>query len=158
MTMTRLNRHDLFYRLMDASFVVQLLWLGNSVWRITTERQSWSDPVKSIAITFFVLSILIPAILIFCRFMRDDFTEQLWQKTAGSVLKCLVILPVPIAFFVSLALVMGAIHIPVGASLTGSDRTVGTINGIVRSMVLLWILTPVLFTFAFQWHRWRASR
>ncbi|UVO53966.1 hypothetical protein [Sphingomonas sp. SUN039] len=156
--MARINRHDLYYRLIDISFVVQLFCLAQFFVRIVSGRVFLSGAAKSVAVTAFVLSILIPAILIFCRFMRDDFSEQLWQKTAGSVLKCLVILPVPIAFFVSLALATGTIHIPPGSLLTDSERTTGAINGIIRSMVVLWLLTPALFTFTFQWHRWRASR
>jgi hypothetical protein len=156
--MTRINRYMLYYRLINARFVIQLLWLVDSVVKILTGQNYVTGWICSIAVPACVLWIFIPAVLAFCRFMRDDFSEQLWQQAAGSVLKCLIILPVPLAFFISLGVSMGGFSIPGGSAITGNAQTNGVINGIIRSAVLIWLFTPVLFTFAFQWHRWRASR
>ncbi|NJM50919.1 MAG: hypothetical protein HC843_08600 [Sphingomonadales bacterium] len=38
-----------------------------------------------------------------------------------------------------------------------SDMTAkeASLKGLITGIVSLWILTPMFFTFAFQWHRWR---
>lgn len=158
--MAGMTRYSLYYRLMDICLGLQLLTLGIEVGEYALGRNlhDWTGPGISIAL--FLIAIVLPVFLVFARFMRDDFAEMLWQKTAGTVLKALMILPVPVAIAAGLMIAGGQIDIP--SEVLSHDEVneidSGAIFGVVISLMYIWIYTPVLFTLAFQWHRWRASR
>lgn len=159
--MPRINRHALYYQLIDVSFVGQVAIIAVSVVERLIGRQLFPDAIQAPYLVVSFLCLLIPALLVFQRWMRDDFSEMLWQRTAGTVLKLLVALPIPIAVVAGLALIYRGAD-AFGNALTldnGRDPLVNAaVLGVVRALVYLWAATPILFTFAFQWHRWQAGR
>jgi hypothetical protein len=162
--MTRVNRHSLYYRIIDIAFAGQVLMLGALIVKASTGYVVDMPGTLQIPYSAFGLfCILAPPLLIFQRWMRDDFSEMLWQRTAGTVLKLLVILPVPVAIGAGVTFAFS------GDTTEVIDRAMRMRNeldprinaymqGIVSAAVYLWLTVPVLFTFVFQWHRWRASR
>lgn len=150
--MIRIDRHRLFYRLIDVAFAIQLLVIGTELvgaaglLEVEFGRYIWFGAVIA------AFGLIIPALLIFLRSMRDEFTEMLWQKTAGTVLKALIILPIPVMIAVGLATLD-----PPGSGMMRVDADRVAFEGMLNAAVYLWMVTPVVFTFAFQWHRWRSS-
>ncbi len=159
--MTRLTRHELYYRLIDVAFVCQIGLIAARIYKWTTGQSGVEGilyyPFGVVAFVGFVL----PPLLIFQRWMRDDFSEMLWQRTAGTVLKALVIVPIPLMFIVVVSVALGfdpgeSYPVPEMADLP--PVLAATMLGFIRSMATLWATASFLFVFAFQWHRWRASR
>jgi hypothetical protein len=99
--------------------------------------------------------LLIPTILIFMRWMRDDFSEALWQKTAGSMLKLLVVLLMPAATI--LAYLAGENEAAQLATSATREAHAMDFQRAYDALILQWLLIPFAFTLCFQWHRWRAS-
>jgi glucan phosphoethanolaminetransferase (alkaline phosphatase superfamily) len=159
--MTAMNRHTLYYRLMDFSALGLLLSFGVSAAMNVTGRDLVPEMVQPVFTVIGLLSLVIPALLIFQRWMRDDFSEMLWQRTAGTVLKLLITLPIPIAvgWAVWIANQDPEALNTLAHRIDPSQPVVfALLQGVIQSAVYLWIATPVLFTAVFQWHRWRASR
>lgn len=159
--MNRVTRHTLYYRLMDFSLVGNLLSFSVAIAIAATGRDVVPALIQPIFTFVGVASLIIPALLIFQRWMRDDFSEMLWQRTAGTVLKLLIILPIPLAIGWGMWIAEGNSDLAQPRMNIGnpSDPVVSAVvQGMVQSLVYLWVATPILFTFAFQWHRWRASR
>lgn len=159
--MNRINRHTAYYRLMDICLVGLLL--SFVVWIVSeaTGRDIVPEQIQPVYAAFGVATLIIPAFLIFQRWMRDDFSEMLWQRTAGTVLKLLIILPLPVAIGWGMWIAMGNTGLAettMGVGQKVDPLVSAVLQGVVLSMVYLWVATPILFTFAFQWHRWRASR
>lgn len=158
--MAGMTRYSLYYRLMDICLALQVVTLGVELTETAFDYDLVDFAGSGIPITLFLMAIIVPVFLVFARFMRDDFAEMLWQKTAGTVLKALMILPVPVAIAAGVMIAGGQIDIPTEIfthdEVTDTDS--GAIFGVVLSLIYIWIYTPVLFTLAFQWHRWRASR
>jgi hypothetical protein len=158
--MAKMTRYSLYYRLMDVSFFAAMVLLLMDI------VEALLDLTPSESVTLWVgfplggLSFLLPSFCVFARFMRDDFAELLWQKAAGTVLKALIILPLPLAFVFGALIVTGQIDMPESdfsnPNISSSDG--GAALGVIFSFIYLWIFTPVIFSLAFQWHRWRASR
>lgn len=158
--MAQMNRFSLYYRLMDICLIIQIAALSLEIGEIVTGAELAVGAFGNVVITFFLCALLLPIFLIFARFMRDDFSEQIWQKTAGTVLKALTVLPPIVAISVGLLIGTGNIDVP-ATMFTGeglSQAQGGAIFGVVMSLIYIWVYTPMIFTFAFQWHRWRASR
>jgi hypothetical protein len=159
--MRRINRHDLYHQLINYSFAGQLLSIAVAVSTAVGGRHVVPDVLQIPYSIIGVSSFVIPIFLIFQRWMRDDFSEALWQRTAGTVLRLLVILPIPIA--VAAAVLLSGENTQVieraARMQNGLDPRVNAhMQGIIRAGVYLWFATPMLFTFVFQWHRWRAGR
>ncbi len=153
--MTRFNRHDLYY----LAFACQLIAIGGAAFKALTGRTAFNGVLYYPFAVVAAFMFLVPPLLIFQRWMRDDFSEMLWQRTAGTVLKALIVLPLPIMIAVAVMLGTGEWRPPVTNNLIADSPLLeGVLVGFIRSILSLWLLTPVLFTFAFQWHRWRASR
>jgi hypothetical protein len=160
MSMARITRYSLYYRLMDISFVSAAISLCSEIIEYGFNL-TLSDEVSDwLFWPIIITGLFIPAFCVFARFMRDDFAEMLWQKAAGTVLKALIILPVPLAFIVGMMVATGQIDVPesnfTDPAISESDG--GAALGIILSFTYMWVIAPVVFTFAFQWHRWRASR
>ncbi len=156
------RRYTLYYRLIDASFVCQLLMVAAALFKaiagVSAVRGILYYPFAVVA----VIALLLPPILIFQRWMRDDFSEQLWQRTAGTVLKALILLPLPLMVAIS-SVVLAQAEIAgqnFGRANALNLETLiqGQVTGFIYAMLALWFITPLVFVFAFQWHRWRASR
>jgi hypothetical protein len=165
--MAKMTRYSLYYRLMDVSFGAGLIALASFSFRAITGEGIWGYvdlPFRPSDILI-PTAVLLPSLLIFQRWMRDDFSEILWQKSAGTVLKLLVILPIPLMFVIAVTIGSRVMLGLDAATAYTSDSDLGLppvlegqLIGFIWSMLTLWLVSPVLFTFAFQWHRWRASR
>jgi hypothetical protein len=159
--MARINRHTLYYRLMDFSLIGVLLMLADEVVMAAIGRELVPTVLLPVYAIIVISSFLIPALLIFQRWMRDDFSEMLWQRTAGTVLKLLILLPVPIILGWSVWILQVDHDFAKELTAPRADRDPAlwaAIRGIIYSFTSLWLATPILFTLTFQWHRWRASR
>ncbi len=158
--MAGMTRYSLYYRLIDFCFGVQLFTIAVEIAEVVLDREIdyWLGHV--LPITLYTVAIILPVFLVFARFMRDDFAETLWQKTAGTVLKALMVLPLPLAIAAGVMIAGGHIDVPneIFSDDNVNETDSGAIFGVVLSLIYIWIYTPVLFTLAFQWHRWRASR
>jgi hypothetical protein len=150
-------RYRVFYRLIDICFGLQIFFLADEI------REAFGGkplqlglmdlPIGMLA----VLCVLIPAFLVFAKFMRDEFAETLWKKTSETVVRALILLPVPLLFLLGAADgIKGSFMIQI-ISKAQSLQDAG-LNGIIMAVVLIWFITPIIFTFAFQWHRWRSGK
>jgi hypothetical protein len=157
-----MNRHNLYYRLMDIALGAVSLMIAAAVFKQIMGYSAVGGVLRYPFAVVFVLGTVLPALLIFQRWMRDDFSEMLWQRAAGTVLKALIILPLPAMVIVATAFALGnpgpAIEVTDSSSAGFSTTHNATLTGAMRTLVTLWLFTPAIFTLSFQWHRWRASR
>ena len=110
--MPRLTRYALYYRLMDICFIIQIVSIVLEVVERTANGDAPFGPLSTVVMAFQLSAVLIPIVLIFFRSMRDDFAEELWQKTAGTVLKALTFLPIIAAVVFGLLIGTGTVDIP----------------------------------------------
>lgn len=137
----------------------QLIVIAAALFKQVTGRSAVDGVLGWPFLVIFIVAVILPTLLIFQRWMRDDFSELLWQRTAGTVLKALVILPFPILITVTVAITLGdPITLAVDGDRGLTPQVEGMMVGFVRSVAALWLVAPILFVFAFQWHRWRAFR
>jgi hypothetical protein len=163
--MLQVNRHDLYYRLIDVGFICQLCLVMAVAYKGYTGVSATGGLLYYPFAVIMPIGFLLPPVLVFQRWMRDDFSEMLWQRAAGTVLKAVVVLPIPVMFVTAVGI--GA-RVSLGldaASDYTAKRTMGLptalegqLMGHIMSMTALWLIASLLFTFAFQWHRWRAGR
>jgi hypothetical protein len=144
--MMRPTRFRLFYWLLDAATFVTLISLARMV---TDPGSMFSDRPNALIFQIIgVLAVLVPAILIFVRAIRDEFAEQLWQAAAGATLRGLIWIP-PALFFM-----WGLIEGFSGAPEADPDAVIsGT-----QMLGLMLVLQLTVFVLSLQWHRWRATR
>jgi hypothetical protein len=146
MIMTRPTRFRLFYVLLDAATLVTLISLG----RMVADPSSMFEdrPNALIFQVAGVLAVLLPAILIFVRAIRDEFAEQLWQAAAGATLRGLIWIPFALLFL------WGIVEGLSGAPDSDLDMVIsGT-----QMLALMLMLQLTLFVLSLQWHRWRTLR
>lgn len=154
------DRHTLYFRLLDIAFAVQIVAIADIVATKVLKTANLETVLSPTAynaamLAIFLAGVLLPCLLVFQRWMRDDFSEALWQKTAGTVLKCMIILPLPImALTVELILAGPSFQELQWQYGKGAD-TDRAISTIIDTMRTIWLLAPVTFVAAFQWHRWR---
>lgn len=151
-----MTRFRLYFVLLDIALAIQLFAILRKVLQAFDIKpfgdlghHGWLSALQAI------FALLIPTILIFMRWMRDDFSEALWQKTAGSVLKLLVILLMPAAF--ALAWHTGENDAAISAISAIGEADAADFQKPYVALIVQWVLVPFAFTFCFQWHRWRAS-
>ena len=169
--MTGKSRANLYYRLMDICLVLTLLMIINDAVEmfLAISTQSWdgSDGHLSTALTLLgLLSFILTVVIIFARSMRDEFAEMLWQKSAGTMLRAMVILPFPAMILVAVfqsALpefppIMGRATAEELAKAGYTPEGFSQFVGVISTISVFWWLNTTLFVFIFQWHRWRASK
>ena len=155
----KMDRYSAYFRLLDVAIACQLLMIATASFKAITGTSIVSGVLRYPFAAIVMIAIFVPLLLIFQRWMRDDFSEMLWQRTAGTVMKALALMPIPAILLVAYAAVSMGVDPRMDKDAFGGDLAVqGFINGSVRSLLLLWVMLPLSFTFAFQWHRWRASR
>ena len=144
--MTRPIRFRLFYWLLDAATAVTLISVGRMLVNPASILSEAPDPLLFKILGVF--AVLLPAVMIFVRSIRDEFAEQLWQAAAGATLRGLIWIPLALFF------VWGLIEGFSGAPNTDPDTVIsGT-----QMLGLILILQLTLFVLSLQWHRWRAMR
>lgn len=144
--MTRPARFRLFFWLLDAATLVTLFSVGRYLYSPHLIFDGRSSNV--VAQILGVLAVLLPAILIFARFIRDEFAEQLWQAAAGATLRGLIWVPFALLFF------WGVVD---GFSGAPQSNPSAEIDG-TQMLALMLMLQLTLFVLSLQWHRWRATR
>lgn len=143
--MARFNRHRAYFVLLDIAFGLQLFMLSTELLDLVDIDVRSFGALFYLLVALAVIGLILPVFLIFARRWRDEFAEQLWQRAAGTTVKALVLLPLPATFLVTYQL-----RQPDLAGVSAWEAG-------VRVLVYLWLLAPLAFTFALQWHRWRAS-
>lgn len=144
--MARPTRFRIFYGLLDLAAVVTLISLG----RMLIDPGSMFDdrPNDILFQIVGVLAVVLPAILIFVRSIRDEFAEQLWQAAAGATLRGLIWVPFVLFFLWGVAEGFnGAPESDPDALISGTEM-----------LGLMLMLQLTLFVLSLQWHRWRATR
>ncbi|MFC4291388.1 hypothetical protein ACFOWX_03055 [Sphingorhabdus arenilitoris] len=146
-------RYRLFYRLIDFCFVLNILWILEMIGEAISGSELDYGLFDPIALALAVSSLIIPGFLVFARFMHDEYITLLWQKTSQTVVRALIILPLP------MLVVYGAAMGITGGELveleSGTTAKEASHRGLVTGIVWIWAITPMFVTFAFQWHRWR---
>lgn len=77
-------RHRLYFWLMDAALVVAVLVWANYIVLLTTGINGFGLPVALqyvLAIPLWPLFTVVPIFLLLAKFMRDEYSEQLWRRT-----------------------------------------------------------------------------
>ena len=148
-------RYRLFYRLIDFCFIVNLLFFLDMIADVFRKKDADYGFFEPVVFAFVAVSILLPCFLIFARFMHDEYIHLLWQKASQTVVRGLIILPLPILLIYGAAMGFSGgeiIELDSGISAKEAGRI-----GLVTGIVSVWVITPMFFTFAFQWHRWRGA-
>ncbi|RNJ62953.1 MAG: hypothetical protein EDM03_00440 [Porphyrobacter sp. IPPAS B-1204] len=145
------------------------LVVGIYDYTVAVADQSWDRTLDNRFSTLFtslgILNFILSMTIILATSLRDEFAEALWQKTAGTMLRAMAILP-PFAMIVMMILWPLAPELPSpfdsylaedalaeeGLKLEDVTRFLGTIETVGK----YWSLTMSVFVFVFQWHRWRA--
>lgn len=144
--MTQPTRFRLFYWLLDAATAATLFSVARYLYDPALIFASRSE--NALGSIIGLLAVLLPAILIFVRSIRDEFAEQLWQAAAGATLRGLIWIPFLLFFLWGVA---------EGLSGSPASDPNTVING-TQMLGLMLMLQLTLFILALQWHRWRATR
>lgn len=169
--MSRTTSPNLYYRLVDLCTILTLVILAINAYDyyISISDQSWENTldsrysalISSIGFSSFILTMVV----ILASSLRDEFAEALWQKTAGTFLRAMVIFP-PIAMILIAASWWIIPTDPLmldldfsSAELAKEGLTVEDVNrfiGVISTIGAFWWMSTTFFVFIYQWHRWRA--
>lgn len=115
----------------------------------------YPSPIKEILYSVIgLLLFVVPMILVCARFMRDDYTEQLWKRTFVVIAYIVALLPfVYLVMYWSLFFVLGQpTKPPLVLALPELNLTMGT------AIYGAWMAYMMMFVIVFQFLRWRDSR
>lgn len=161
--------------LVDISFWVLLFSQVRGLLKFAGVPSTWllyEWPVTNIALGVVILAVQLGMIvLILMRRLRDEYAEQLWQKSAASFVKLLPVFPI---------IWFGAIYIlskqggtldfyranpneyflPDHAVMPNPNRAAGIYQFEGASYVILKLSAhfPLVFAALYKWHRWRDER
>jgi hypothetical protein len=154
--MTRERRAKIYFRLMDIVLVLSAIgfaeFLLDKVGDIILIQKS-SPIYAPVSIFFLTMNFVVPLFLILARFMRDEYAEQLWKRTAVVMSYLLATLPAAILAGAWLAYLAPA-----------------TLRTLPQFMMLFdpaplyvvttatWMIGMLLFVAVFQFLRWRDAR
>ncbi|RJY08512.1 hypothetical protein D6201_03290 [Aurantiacibacter aquimixticola] len=109
--------------------------------------------VIAFAIILNVFAVLVGPFLIVARLMRDEYAEQLWHKTASTMIPVLVIVPIATFIFVSLAYaIIGGDEPPAWLAWLFEETPIYTAIRLSGSYLI------ATFLVIFQFLRWKDSR
>ncbi|MCP5396839.1 MAG: hypothetical protein H6918_08920 [Sphingomonadaceae bacterium] len=157
-------RYRLYFWLMDISLVCGLIGFADFI-RDDILGYAAFDPVSPIyiAVGVFCLFFSFPVatFLVLARFMRDEYAEQLWQRTIGKLGFISAVVPFSLYvlvwtfyFIASFRILPKAVHnslvdlLEMGATEWRFDEIINT----------AWMVFMLLFVAIFQFLRWRDSR
>lgn len=169
--MSRTTNPNLYYRLVDLCAILTSVVLAIHAcdYYIAISDQSWertigsrfSQLISSMGFSSFILTMVV----ILASRLRDEFAEAIWQKTAGTFLRAMVILP-PVAMILITFSWSIAPEVPSlldldlsSAELAKEGLTVEDVNrfiGVIFTIGAYWWMSTTFFVFIYQWHRWRA--
>jgi len=129
-------------------------------------------PVAHIGISAVILTVQLGMIvLILVRQLRDEYAEQLWQKSAASFVKLLPVFPIIWLAAVYIAGAQGGTldyyranpneyFLPDHAVMRNPTRAAGIFQFEGATYVILKLSAhfPLLFAALYKWHRWRDER
>jgi hypothetical protein len=154
--MSREKRAKLYFRLMDVTLFLALVgfadWMLDLLFGIVLVPEN-SPYFVPMAVFFGIVNFLVPALLLIARFMRDEYAEQLWQRTVIILVYILATVP---------ALMLIAVMV---------DRLTGVTPGpswftapffveqpVFKTVMFGWMTCMLLFVGIFQFLRWRDAR
>jgi hypothetical protein len=152
----RATRARIYFRLMDIMLVLSLMgfteFLLDKVGGIILIPAT--SPIYPLVSTFFyTMNFFVPTFLILARFMRDEYAELLWRRTATALVYVSAIAP------------FGLLAIGwVSFLITGQRVSQGAVRFLAESMeffdavVVIWMVFMLLFVAIFQLLRWRDAR
>lgn len=154
-----MTRYKLYYRLVDVTFVLLSLDMFTILFprftgiKLFHYSGIWVDFSAAIFLALTILAIF----LVFARFMRDEYAEQVWRLAAIQFTY--------LAFGLLIIFDVFAIAFPQNAaaftdwvfSFTPDLRTHPR-TGVYGLTVAMTAFLPYLFLLLFQWTRWRDSR
>lgn len=153
---TRARRARVYFRLMDIVLVLSLLgfaeFLLDKIGGIILIEKS--NPIyPPVAFFFGFMNFIVPLFLILARFMRDEYAELLWRRTAVVVAYMLALAPWVIVAS------MWAYYFATGARMRESPFAPLVIpQEPVQVIWLCWLVFMLLFVAIFQFLRWRDGR
>lgn len=112
-----------------------------------------SQPYYGIGIVVITFNFFVPCFLVVARFMRDEYAELLWRRTAVVLAYMLALTPL---------FALAAVWIDYWTSTTGQPRAFAAnfeqTDNLFDAMMRVWSAFMLLFTGIFQWLRWLDSR
>lgn len=151
-------RYRAYFWLMDASLVALIIggldFLARKLFGMGSDYFLPSSLIFVIGIPLLILNFVVPMFLVVARFMRDDYTEQLWKRTFVVLAYFVALLPfIYLVLYWSLFFALGQPKpLPVILALPELNLTLGT------AVYFAWIAYMMMFVVIFQFLRWRDSR
>ena len=159
---------SLYFRLIDIAFIVHTINLLSVIATKMGAMNLGKDGYIYYSYVSWVagmLSLFLIIFLVLARFMRDEYTEQIWQRSAGSFVRALTVLPLlfyilSYVFLPQITEYLGGNAIPQSGAPQNTGQTAQYSFFLMAAWVSLFFATyvPYLFICLFQWHRWKASR
>ncbi|MEP5623335.1 MAG: hypothetical protein ABJP82_12250, partial [Hyphomicrobiales bacterium] len=78
-------RYRMYFWLMDLSLIALLISVGEELFRLATGIKYYGLTGTAelvIGLTLMNLRVFVPLLLVVAKFMRDDYAESLWKRTA----------------------------------------------------------------------------
>ena len=157
------RRYRLYFRLMDACLLFLFVglidqtaeWVGlHDAWGGLHDKHG-SHPAWYVALgaVTLIFNFLVAPFLILASFMRDEYAQQLWQRTVGLLVKVVTFFPmIVLTFGIVTQLATGSRRLP--AILAPLLETATW----VTAMTIGWLVFCLLFVVIFQFLRWWDSR
>jgi hypothetical protein len=149
-------RHRLYFWLMDICLffaVIGLIdWLLGRIWDMTLMPDG-SIPYTITGILVTLFNAVVPPFLLVARFMRDEYSELLWQRAVKVLTYTITVIP----FFLWLT-VWGFYW---GGYRTGVPAALNILETELRlgpALLISWFVFQLLFVLIFQIVRWKDSR
>ncbi len=162
--MQKFDRYRLYYILMNVSLAAIISGIGSELLYNIGIEHHLDGPIGALA--FFLVglfSVLLPIFLIVARFMRDQYAEEIWKKTAKHFMYVIALIPL----FIQIQgwILFGWIkrldnstyqyfyHHPIFLPIQWILSTDS-----FELFMRVWVYSICFFVILFQWHRWRDSR
>ncbi len=153
---SRARRARIYFRMMDICLVFAAIGLVD---HLLDDLFDWTllpkDSAAYFAIAIIVLffNFIAPPILIAARFMRDEYAEQLWQRSVAVLAYAIALVPLlmTMAFFYVYLTNPGSHTVGPFASLFGEVEGGQLVGRFWMAFLLLWVTI-------FQFLRWRDTR
>jgi len=160
------KRYQLYNWLMEICFWVSALLIAWIVLvRVFPALYDFLRPISGAVRIIMNIDVLLAMFLVTARFMRDEYSEQVWQRTARRFVNFIVI--GPIGMIVAIVLFSKQIRAAIPSLMPDGlleillkepDPTVVFASGIAATFVLVVQFVPLLFILFYKWGLWRDSR
>lgn len=161
-----MKRYQLYNRLMEVCFWVSafvLAWIVLA--RVSPFLLGYMQPFRNAVRMVMNVDVLLAMFLVTARFIRDEYAEQIWQRTARRFVNFIVVGPLGLI----IVIVLFSKQIRANAQslmpddllkilLKDPDPTMIYFAGIATTLVLVAQFVPLLFILFYKWSLWRDSR